>query len=121
MKLLKGVDLKRAYLVPSSVFGSPDEVVRSERLSLAQKRAVLRRWEFDARRVAGFGDDRDRAIPSMLRDVRLALRRLDADEPRALGQGAPPPAPKRLAKDPLVPDLRHEPSWRRATGRTLGE
>lgn len=51
MKQLRGIDLKRARLVPSSVFASPDEVVRATGLSLTQKLAILRRWEFDVRNV----------------------------------------------------------------------
>jgi hypothetical protein len=49
MGKLSGVELKRARLVPSSVFASPDEVVTSSQLSRAQKIAILRRWEFDSR------------------------------------------------------------------------
>jgi hypothetical protein len=49
MGKLSGVELKRARLVPSSVFASPREVLRSAELSRAQKIAILRRWEFDAR------------------------------------------------------------------------
>ena len=49
MGKLSGVELKRARLVPSSVFASPQEVLRSLELSRAQKIAILRRWEFDAR------------------------------------------------------------------------
>lgn len=49
MAKLSGIELKRARLVPSSVFTSPEEVVNSAELSPAQKIAILRRWEFDAR------------------------------------------------------------------------
>jgi hypothetical protein len=49
MGKLSGIELKRARLVPSAVFASPDEVLRSAELSRAQKIAILRRWEFDAR------------------------------------------------------------------------
>ena len=49
MGKLSGIELKRARLVPSSVFASPDEVLRSGQLTRAQKVAILRRWEFDAR------------------------------------------------------------------------
>ena len=69
MKQLRGLDLKRAQLVPSSVFASPEEVVRHEGLSPAQKLAILRRWEFDARRTAGYAG----ADPSM-QDLRLLFR-----------------------------------------------
>lgn len=74
MTELRGIDLKRACLVPSSVFTSPEEVVRSERLSRAQKVAILRRWEFDARRVVGHHGG-----GAMLRQVRRALQALLAD------------------------------------------
>ena len=50
MGKLNGIELKRARLVPSSVFTSPDAVVRSGELSRAQKIQILRRWEFDCRR-----------------------------------------------------------------------
>jgi hypothetical protein len=49
MAKLSGIELKRARLVPSSVFASPDQVVSSAELSRAQKIAILRRWEFDVR------------------------------------------------------------------------
>ncbi len=82
MKQLRGLDLKRAQLVPSSVFASPDEVLRHPELSGAQKLAILRRWEFDARRVAGF----TRAGPgsrdaTLLLRVRRALRSLGGSTP----------------------------------------
>ncbi|MGH6903401.1 MAG: hypothetical protein ACREIR_11755 [Geminicoccaceae bacterium] len=79
MGKLSGIELKRARLVPSSVFASPDEVVSSAELSQAQKIAILRRWEFDARGVeAGVivrGD-------AMLDQVRHALAALGAAPPR---------------------------------------
>jgi len=109
MDELKGVDLKRACLVPSSVFASPDEVVRSDRLSVAQKLAVLRRWEFDARRMAGFAGP-GRMDESMLQSVRRALQRLGPD---AL-PGARTVSRKEaedVADDPLVAEPWFEPSW----------
>jgi hypothetical protein len=77
-----GVELKRARLVPSSVFTSPDAVVRSADLSRAQKIQILRRWEFDARRTA----NGDPAAPpgdvtGLLRQVRGALAALGALPP----------------------------------------
>ena len=79
MGKLSGIELKRARLVPSSVFASPDEVVSSAELSQAQKIAILRRWEFDARGAeAGVivrGD-------AMLEQVRQALAALGAAAPR---------------------------------------
>ena len=78
MGKLSGIELKRARLVPSSVFASPDEVVTSAELSRAQKIAILRRWEFDARapesgRIVG--------PSSMLNQVRHALAALGSAPP----------------------------------------
>ena len=80
MGKLNGIELKRARLVPSSVFTSPDAVVRSADLSRAQKIQILRRWEFDARRTG------DPATPpgdvtGLLRQVRGALAALGALPP----------------------------------------
>jgi hypothetical protein len=82
MGKLNGLELKRARLVPSSMFASPEAVVRSADLSRTQKIQILRRWEFDARRTLGdgsvvavgeaFGDDR------MLTQVQGALSALGA-------------------------------------------
>jgi hypothetical protein len=79
MSKLNGLELKRARLVPSSMFASPDAVVRSADLSRAQKIQILRRWEFDARRSPGsdpivsLGAD-----ARMLTQVRGALAALEA-------------------------------------------
>lgn len=75
MKQLRGLDLKRAQLVPSSVFSSPEDVVRHEGLSTVQKLAILRRWEFDARRNAGYVGAADRNMGLLFR-VRRALQSL---------------------------------------------
>jgi hypothetical protein len=82
MGKLRGVELKRARLVPSAVFTSPEAVVQSDELSLAQKIEILRRWEFDARRTS----ELDPAIamadaPGMLNQVRCALARLGVRPP----------------------------------------
>jgi hypothetical protein len=80
MGKLSGIELKRARLVPSSVFASPGEVVSSAELSQAQKIAILRRWEFDAR-----GGETGLIVhgDAMLDQVRHALA--------ALGAGPRPP------------------------------
>jgi hypothetical protein len=76
MAKLSGIELKRARLVPSSVFASPDEVLGSPELSRAQKIVILRRWEFDSM---------PRTPPAVVRQdglivaqVRQALRDLGA-------------------------------------------
>jgi hypothetical protein len=84
MRKLNGLELKRARLVPSSMFASPEAVVRSADLSRAQKIQILRRWEFDARRtvtvgaqpIVSVGDD-----ARMLTEVRGALAALGALSP----------------------------------------
>ncbi len=82
MSKLNGLELKRARLVPSSMFASPEDVVRSPDLSWTQKIQILRRWEFDARRTPGadsilpIGDD-----GRMLTQVRGALAALGALPP----------------------------------------
>jgi hypothetical protein len=83
MGKLTGIELKRARLVPASVFASPDEVVASTELSRAQKIAILRRWEFDSRGA----EARAIAPPGpLLSQVRDALATL-----------GPPPAGRRAA------------------------
>jgi hypothetical protein len=79
MSKLTGIELKRAQLVPSAMFASPDAVVRSKELSLPQKIAILRRWEFDARQIAEAG--RTLTVSDemrLLEQVRSALAYLDA-------------------------------------------
>jgi len=43
------MNLKQAMDDPSSVFGAPADVVRSEDVSREQKIQILRRWEYEAR------------------------------------------------------------------------
>lgn len=45
------VDIDKALLDPTTVFGSPDEVLKSEELSRGQKISILRQWEYDAREL----------------------------------------------------------------------
>ena len=84
MTKLSVSELKRARLVPSSAFASPDEVLASPELSRAQKIAILRRWEFDSRPTTP---------PAMVRQdgpildqIRQALRDLGAG-PAIVGRG----------------------------------
>jgi len=79
MKQLRGLDLKRAQLVPTSVFSSPEDVVRHDGLSTVQKLAILRRWEFDARRTGGYAGAPDMG---MLFRVRRALQSLSCGSAR---------------------------------------
>lgn len=112
MRQLKGVDLKRACLVPSSVFASPDEVVRAPGLSPAQKLTILRRWEFDARKVSGFAQGSEAAVggATMLFQIQRALDALSGrapaaqptfgslagERPAGRGRAVPDPDPRKI-------------------------
>jgi hypothetical protein len=78
MSKLTGIELKRAQLVPSAMFASPDAVVRSKALSLPQKIAILRRWEFDMRRGCGGNGALAVSEVRLLEEVRSALAGLGA-------------------------------------------
>lgn len=102
MGKLNGIELKRARLVPSSVFTSPEAVVRSAELSRVQKIQILRRWEFDCRRsaggeqAAGYGDFKD-----MLGQVQGALALLGALPPlRGTDDDVHPPGVPSLPGSP---------------------
>jgi hypothetical protein len=82
---LTGVELRRAHLVPSSVFASPEAVLHEAGLSRNEMIRILRRWEFDLGR-------HPRPLPPeqslMLDQVRDALAQLG---PTAMfGAGAQP-------------------------------
>ena len=79
MGKLSGVELKRARLVPSAVFASPAEVLRATGLSRAQKIAILRRWEFDARPATEQAGTRQDG--PILYQIRQALVSLGATAP----------------------------------------
>jgi hypothetical protein len=77
MSKLTGIELKCAQLVPSAMFPSPKAVVGARGLTITQKIAILRRWEFDMRRSAG--DARGCAVSSeinLLEEVHGALAAL---------------------------------------------
>lgn len=106
MKELRGLDLKRAQLVPSSVFASPEEVVHHSGLSTAQKLAILRRWEFDARRTAGYaGGDAPMQDLGLLFRIRRALQSLTFREP-ALPAQARDDLPLGLDAEEVLPPPR---------------
>jgi hypothetical protein len=86
MGKLSGIELKRARLVPSSVFASPDEVLRAAGLSRTQKIAILRRWEFDARPTAAHPATRQDG--PILDQIQQALLTLGAAPPVAAPSSA---------------------------------
>ena len=92
MGKLNVLELKRARLVPSAMFASPDAVLQFDGLSRAQKIQILRRWEFDVRRTL----DGDPATP--MREVTGILAQVQGAL-AALGAPATPVAA--LAAEPL--------------------
>jgi hypothetical protein len=92
MGKLTGIALKCAQLVPSAMFASPAAVVRSGALSLPQKIAILRRWEFDVRQRSGASQALEVGVEAgLLEEVRAALADLGApSDPSDIGRtGAP--------------------------------
>jgi len=50
-------DIEQALLDPTSVFRSPDDVLRAKDLTREQKIEILRRWEYDARELEVAADE----------------------------------------------------------------
>jgi hypothetical protein len=74
------MNLQHALDDPSSVFGAPADVVRSEDMSREQKIQILRRWEYEARSLEVAQDENMMGGGgSMLAEVLDALH--------ALGEG----------------------------------
>jgi hypothetical protein len=71
---------ERAKLDPRSLYASPQEVLDDAALSHAQKAAILRQWEYDARELQTAEDENMAGgEPSRLTEVRRALDRLGAE------------------------------------------
>lgn len=45
---MASIDLEKALIDPSSVFGAPEDVLANETLCKADKAEILRRWEAEA-------------------------------------------------------------------------
>jgi hypothetical protein len=75
-------EVERAILDPARMFRDPFDVVADPDLTAAEKRKILKSWEWDALRIeatqyeAPFEDE-----PSRLEEVRAALRALDSPVP----------------------------------------
>jgi hypothetical protein len=50
-------DIEQALLDPTSVFRSPEDVLRAKDLTREQKIEILRRWEYDARELEVAADE----------------------------------------------------------------
>ena len=77
-----------SFIHPASTYQSPDDVLRDETLSVAEKRVMLSSWASDAHVVEA--QPWLRQIPGADHPVRLAailaaLRQLDGDDPPPKG------------------------------------
>ncbi len=75
------IDLKKAMLDPTRVFGEPADVVANKELTRDQKIEILRRWEYDAHQLEVAEEEAGMAVrrPEMFDQVIQALHALDAD------------------------------------------
>ena len=76
------VDLDKAKLDPGSVFRAPEDVLRAPGLSAEDKKAILMRWEADAKALIrateeGMPPAENRSPAELLRAVHLALESLE--------------------------------------------
>ena len=73
-------DIEKAFLDPTSVFDSPESVVRSDALTTDQKIEVLHCWAYDAREIAVAEEEGMIADqPSLLHRIQEALRDLGVE------------------------------------------
>ncbi|OGT67831.1 MAG: hypothetical protein A3J38_02180 [Gammaproteobacteria bacterium RIFCSPHIGHO2_12_FULL_45_9] len=70
-------ELERILADPSSCYKIPDEVLYDKRLTLEQKKMILKVWAFDAREIEVAQEENMRGDASPLRQVLLALRQLE--------------------------------------------
>ena len=80
---MKVIDLDQAKLDPASVFHAPKDVLTAPGLSLADKKAILIRWEADADALLrateeGMPPADNRNPGEMLRAVHQALEALES-------------------------------------------
>lgn len=77
------MDIEEAIADPSSHFESPEAVLDDEKLTRAQKQAVLERWQQDARLLAeAEAENMAGGEPNLLHRVTVALSQLmDSSRP----------------------------------------
>ena len=74
----QSIDIEKAKLDPSSVFATPEEVVRHAALTREQKIEILRRWEYDASELSVAEEEGMMGgEPTVLEKVLAALDRLN--------------------------------------------
>lgn len=88
-------DIDQALLDPTSVFRSPEDVLKVKDLTREQKIEILRRWEYDARELEVAADENMIGSNADLLDrVLKSLAELgyepdpDSDPPTKQGDGA---------------------------------
>lgn len=71
------MNLENVLLDPSSEFDTPEAVLEDERLTDAQKKAVLKRWQQDAALLAeAETENMAGGEPNLLHRVKVALSKL---------------------------------------------
>lgn len=74
------VDIKKAFLDPSSVYKTPKEVINDKTLTRDQKIEILRRWEYDAIAIQVAEEENMQGKNGKLLDEILnALHEINAD------------------------------------------
>jgi len=78
--MLASADKKKALTNPSSVFKHPSEVVASDDLNEAEKTAILKQWELDARLLqVATEEGMSEGEHSLFADVKKAQAKLHVD------------------------------------------
>lgn len=70
-------EFERIINDPSAVYQQPEDVLRDERLSRAERIAILKQWAFDAREIEVAQEENMRGDASVLRQVLLALHQVE--------------------------------------------
>lgn len=72
------INYRQAVVDPSSVFHSPEEVVKNTELSTRQKIRILHSWEYDARELEVAEEENMQGAkkPDLLHKILLALLKL---------------------------------------------
>jgi hypothetical protein len=78
------MDIEQAKLDPATVFRRPKDVLRADGMSPEDKKAILLRWEADAKALIrateeGMPPSDNRGPGELLREVQAALQTLTGD------------------------------------------
>jgi len=73
-------EIKRAFLDPTDVFATPEEVVAREDISREDRYEILKRWEYDARELeVAEEENMPSDKPDLLGRILDAIRALGID------------------------------------------